>query len=153
MDFADNRASTQYRIYLNGFSDWDNRDDNIATTTDSSPYNPYAPKIVFTLSDGTSVDDPTIPQPNLIISCYPNPFSDKNTISIKASETCICKLSIYNLKGQLISSQSSNIYAADDHTFQWDGRDATGRQVSGGIYIAVGESGRNKVSGRMLYIP
>ena len=153
MDFAENRSLTQYRIYLNGFSDWDNRDDYIATTTGSSTYYQFSAKIVFTLSDGTSIDDPTIPQPNLIISCYPNPFSDISTISVKASEPGICKLSIYNLRGQLISSQSSNIYAADDHTFQWDGRDAIGKQVSGGIYIAVVESCRNKVSSRVMYIP
>jgi len=152
MDFSANRSLTQYRIYLDGFSDWDNREDYIATTTDSSPYNPYSPKIFYTLTDGTSIDNPVIPKPKLSISTYPNPFSRTNTILIKASEPGVCKLRIYNLKGQLIRSQSSNINAGGDHTFQWDGIDDTGKQVSGGIYIAVVESGRNKVSGRVLYL-
>ncbi len=152
MDIAENSGLTQYRVYLDCFSDWDNLDDYISIASGSSPMSWVVPKIKFTLVNATSNNDPTNPQPKLIILCYPNPFSDKSTISIKASEPGICKLSIYNLKGQLISSQSSNIYAAEDHTFQWDGRDATGRQVSGGIYIAVVESGRNKVSGRVLYL-
>jgi len=152
MDFSENRSLTQYRIYLDGFSDWDNREDYIATTTDSSPYNPYSPKIFYTLTDGTSIDNPVIPKPKLSISTYPNPFSRTNTILIKASEPGVCKLRIYNLKGQLIRSQSSNINAGGDHTFQWDGIDDTGKQVSGGIYIAEVESGRNKASSRVLYL-
>jgi hypothetical protein len=152
MDFSNNRSCTQYRSYLNGFSDWDNRDDYIATNTSSYAFFQYSPKIVYTLSDGTSVDDPTIPQSKLIVSCYPNPFSETNSILIKASEPGSCKLSIYNLRGQLIRSQSSYIKAAGDHTFQWDGRDETGRQISGGIYIAVVEAGRYKASSKVLYL-
>jgi len=152
MDFAENRSLTQYRIYLNGFSDWDNRDDYIATTTGSSTYYQFSVKIVYTLSDGTSVDDPTIPQSKLIVSCYPNPFSRTNSILVKASEPGSCKLNIYNLKGQLIRTQSSYSEATGDHTFQWDGRDNTGKRVSGGIYIAVVEGGRNKASSKIIYL-
>lgn len=152
MDFAENRSLTQYRIYLNGFSDWDNRDDHIATNTSSYAFFQYSPKIVFTLSDGTSVDDPTIPQPNLIISCYPNPFSDKSSITVKATEPGVYKLNIYNLKGQLIRSYRNSLNSSGEHTSQWDGRDDTGRQVSGGIYYAVVESGKYTASSKILYM-
>ncbi len=152
MDFTSNRSLSQYRLYLNGFSDWDNRDDYIVYASYSIPQLPHSPKIVFTLSNDTSVDDPTIPQPKLFVSCYPNPFSRTSTILVKAPEPFSCKLSIYNLKGQLIRSQSGIINAAGDHTFQWDGRDDIGRQVSGGIYIAVVEAGRNTASTKILYL-
>lgn len=152
MDFATNRTLTQYRIYLTGFSDWDNRDDYIATTTDSSPYNPYAPKIVYIVSDGVSNIDTTIPQPKLSISCYPNPFSDRSLISVKAPEPGAYKLNIYNIKGQLIRSYTNSSKSSGDQTFQWDGRDDSGRKVSGGIYLAVAQSGQRTASSKILYI-
>jgi len=152
MDFAENRSLTQYRIYLNGFSDWDNRDDYIATNTSSYAFFQYSPKIVYTLSDGTFVDDPAIPQTTLFVSCYPNPFRSTNTISVKASKPGSCKLRIYNLKGQLIRTQSANLDTAGGHSFQWDGRDDAGRRVGVGIYLAEVETGGSKVIRKVLYL-
>ena len=152
LDFADNRSLTQYRFYLDGFSDWDNHEDYIATNTSSYPFFQYSPKIAYTLSDGTSVTDSTIPPPQMSISCYPNPFSDRSLITVKAPEPGLCKLSIYNIKGQKIRSYGKSIQSSDDHTFHWDGRDDTGRQVSGGIYFAVVEAGRYKASSKILYV-
>jgi flagellar hook assembly protein FlgD len=86
------------------------------------------------------------------MSCYPNPFSDRSTISIKSSEPGFSKLDIYNIKGQLIRSYGNSSQSSGDHTFHWDGRDDTGRQVSGGIYFAVVEAGRNKASSKILYL-
>ena len=151
-DMAENRSFTQYRVYLEGFSDWDNRDDYVCITTDSSTYNPYAPKIIYTLSDKTSVDDPAIPQTTLLVSCYPNPFRSTNTISVKASKPGSCKLRIYNLKGQLVRTQSGNLDAAGGYSFQWDGRDDAGRQVGGGIYLAEVEAGGSKAIRKVLYL-
>jgi len=152
LDFAQNRSLTQYRFYLDGFSDWDNREDYISTNTSSSTYWDYSPKIIYTLSDGVSNIDPTITQPQISISSYPNPFSDISSITVKASDPGLNTLNIYNIKGQLIRSYRNSSQSSIDRTFQWDGRDDTGRQVSGGIYIAVVESGRNRVSSKILYI-
>ncbi|HPI26742.1 MAG TPA: FlgD immunoglobulin-like domain containing protein, partial [Candidatus Cloacimonadota bacterium] len=152
LDSAENRSLTQYRIYLNGFSDWDNREDYIATSTGSSTYYQNSAKISYALSDGVSNIDPSIPQPQLTISCYPNPFSDKSSIKVKAHEPGLYKLNIYNIKGQLIRSYGNSSKPSGDHIFHWDGRDDTGRQVSGGIYFAVVEAGRHKASSKILYV-
>jgi len=152
MDFAANRSLTQYRIYLDGFSDWDNREDFVIYGSHSSPYGYDAPKITYVLTDGTSVTDPTLPQSQLTISCYPNPFSDKSTISVKASEPGIHGLNIYNIKGQLIRSYGNSSKSSGDHTFQWDGRDNSGNQVSGGIYFIKVQSGQRTASSKILYM-
>ncbi len=152
LDFADNRSLTQYRFYLDGYSDWDNREDFVIYGSHSSPYGYDAPKITYVLTDGTSVTDPTIPQIQLSISCYPNPFSDKSSITVKASESGFYKLSIYNIKGQKIRSFGKSSQSSGDHIFHWDGRDDTGRQVSGGIYFAVVEAGKYKASSKILYV-
>ncbi|HOH98447.1 MAG TPA: FlgD immunoglobulin-like domain containing protein [Candidatus Cloacimonadota bacterium] len=152
LDSAENRSLTQYRIYLNGFSDWDNREDYIATSTGSSTYYQNSAKISYALSDGVSNIDPSIPQPQLTISCYPNPFSDKSSIKVKAHEPGLYKLNIYNIKGQLIRSYGNSSKPSGDHIFHWDGRDDTGRQVSGGIYFAVVEASKYKASSKILYV-
>lgn len=152
MDIGANRSLSQYRIYLDGFSDWDNREDFISTTTYSSLTYMYSSKIVYTLSDGTSVTDPTLPQPQLAMSCYPNPFSDRSTISIKSSEPGFSKLNIYNIKGQLIRSYGNSSKSSGDHTFQWDGRDNSGNQVSGGIYFIKVQSGQRTANSKILYM-
>jgi hypothetical protein len=152
MDLAAYKSLSQYRIYLDGFSDWDNSEDYISTNTSSSTYWEYSPKIIYTLSGGASINDPTTPQSQIKISCYPNPFSDKSTISIKASEPGIYGLNIYNIKGQLNRRYVSSINTTGDHTFQWDGRDNSGNQVSGGIYFIKVQSGQRTASSKILYI-
>lgn len=152
MDISADRLLTQYRIYLEGFSDWDTREDFIATSTGSSTYYQYSAKIVYTVTDGTSVHDPSIPQPQLAISCFPNPFSGKSTITLKLTEPGTIKLKIYNTKGQLVRSQSGDYKQTGNHTFQWDGRDDNGKQVSSGIYIVSVESGKPKGYGKIAYV-
>ena len=151
-DLANNRSLSQYRIYLQGFSDWDAWDDFFAIGLYSIPNSIYSPKIHYTLSDGTSNNDPTIPPTLLTISCYPNPFSDISTITVKASEPGYSKLKIYNTKGQLVRTYSNNGGNSGEQTFNWDGRDYAGKQVSGGIYLAVVEAGKNTARSKILYV-
>ena len=152
MDYAANRSLTQYRIYLDGFSDWDNRDDFIVTSTGSYSFFQYSPRIVYTLSDGVSNSDHSIPQAQFAISSHPNPFSDKSTITVKLPEPGQCKLSIYNIKGQRIRTHNISAKTAGDHIFLWDGKDDKGKQLSGGIYFVVLEKGKYKASRKILYL-
>ena len=152
LDISSNRSHTQYRFYLDGYSDWDNREDFVIYGSHSSPYGYDAPKITYVLTDGTSAADPTIPQIQLTVSCYPNPFSDTSSITVKAPEPGLYNLNIYNIKGQKIRSFGKSSQSSGDHIFHWDGRDDTGRQVSGGIYFAVVEAGKYKASSKILYV-
>lgn len=151
-DIASNRALSQYRIYLQGFSDWDNWDDCITIESHSNPYSPTVPKIRYTLSDGTSNNDPTSPPAKLSIISHPNPFTEAVSIKLKVAEPGISKLSIYNLKGQKVRSFDADSGADGEHNFRWDGRDDSGRKVSGGIYLAVAQSGQRTASSKILYM-
>ncbi len=151
-DIASNRALSQYRIYLQGFSDWDNWDDFVVIASYSNPYSPTVPKIRYTLSDGTSNSDPTSPPAKLSIISHPNPFTEAVSIKLKVAEPGISKLSIYNLKGQKVRSFDANSGADGEHNFRWDGRDDSGKPVSGGIYLAVAQSGQRTASSKILYI-
>jgi len=151
-DIASNRALSQYRIYLQGFSDWDIWDDIIVIESHSNPYSPTVPKIRYTLTDGTSNNDPTSPSAQLSIISYPNPFSEAVSIKLKVAEPGLSKLSIYNLKGQKVRSFDADSVADEYHSFRWDGRDDSGKPVSGGIYLAVAQSGQRTASSKILYM-
>ena len=143
---------TQYRIYLDGFSDWDNREDYVVYESYSHPLLPQSPKIVYTLTDGESNSDPSIPQAQFAISSHPNPFSDKSTITVKLPEPGQCKLTIYNIRGQRIRTHNISAKTAGDLSFVWDAKDDKGKQLSGGIYFVVLEKGNYKASSKILYL-
>jgi hypothetical protein len=151
-DIATNRALSQYRIYLQGFSDWDNREDFVVIASYSNPYSPTVPKIHYTLTDGTSNNDPTVSPAQISIISYPNPFTEAVSIKLKLAEPGLSKLSIYNLKGQKVRSFEGNPEAGAEQNFQWDGRDDSGRKVSGGIYLAVAQAGQRTASSKILYM-
>ncbi|NLK50287.1 MAG: T9SS type A sorting domain-containing protein, partial [Candidatus Cloacimonetes bacterium] len=129
-----------------------NRDDFIIYTSCSYPHYPYSPKIVYTLSDGVSNSDHSIPQAQFAVYSYPNPFSDKSTITAKIPEPGQCKLGIYNIKGQRVRTHNISAKTAGDHAFQWDAKDDDGNQVCGGVYFVVLEKGKYKSSSKILYL-
>ena len=76
---------------------------------------------------------------NPAISCelyqnYPNPFNPDTTIhfSLKTRENV--KLSIYNLRGQLIKTLADSPYDAGHHKIKWTGIDHNGRVCASGVY-------------------
>jgi len=73
-----------------------------------------------------------IPQPELLFSCYPNPFNPEIVISFNQADfnDQNAELNIYNLKGQLIENLSNNLESAPDGNIIWDASD-----FSSGIYM------------------
>jgi len=68
---------------------------------------------------------------------YPNPFNPETTISFeleKDSQTPV-SLSIYNAKGQLVTTLVNEPLASGPHCAVWSGEDAAGKIVSSGIYF------------------
>ncbi|MCF7920856.1 MAG: T9SS type A sorting domain-containing protein [Candidatus Cloacimonetes bacterium] len=74
--------------------------------------------------------------PDLHLSNYPNPFNPETIIrfdlAVDSRQTVI---SIYNLKGQLIYSETLNTLAKGQHQIVWNGRTNSGNSVSSGIYF------------------
>ncbi|HPN40515.1 MAG TPA: T9SS type A sorting domain-containing protein [Candidatus Cloacimonadota bacterium] len=76
---------------------------------------------------------PVLPPRSELGIAYPNPFRSGSmtriAVDIKEGETGT--LEIYNIAGQKIKSQTM---AAGSHNIDWDGKDASGRQVASGVY-------------------
>ncbi|MCG8604240.1 T9SS type A sorting domain-containing protein, partial [bacterium] len=66
---------------------------------------------------------------------YPNPFNPSTTISFALPRAGEVRLSIFNIKGQLVQTLLSGPLAAGRHRIVWDGTDARGARVASGFYI------------------
>ncbi|MDZ4122284.1 MAG: choice-of-anchor Q domain-containing protein, partial [Candidatus Cloacimonadaceae bacterium] len=84
-----------------------------------------------------SNDDPIIPQP-LLMSLdqnYPNPFNPSTTISFTIPASSHCRLDVYNMRGQKVTTLLNDNRMAGKHSVMWNGLDDQGSKVSSGIYI------------------
>jgi len=88
----------------------------------------------------------------LLMSNYPNPFNPSTTISFNLPSVMNCKLEIYNLKGQRVTSLLNETRGAGKHTITWDGLDEAGRPVSSGIYFYRLTTPHKTISAKMLMI-
>jgi len=68
------------------------------------------------------------------LSCYPNPFNNILTIDVNSATKGKTVLSVYNLKGQKVTTITDEILERGIHTFTWNGKDSLGKQVASGIY-------------------
>jgi len=100
-----------------------------------------------TLHHFDMVANVTIPHPNdpgqnitppvaYEITADPNPFSYTTEITFAMSQTSLVDAAIYNLKGQLVKSYDTVMTNADeDVSFQWNGKDDSGKSLSNGVYL------------------
>ena len=66
---------------------------------------------------------------------YPNPFNPETTISFSIKNDDFVRLSIYNIRGQLVNTILSEQLFAGQHSVIWQGNDNHGRNVSSGLYF------------------
>lgn len=81
---------------------------------------------------------------------YPNPFNPSTTISFTLPSSGIANLSIYSITGQKVRDLVSGPLSSGAHSVTWDGRDASGKAVSSGVYLSRLSMGNHTATGRML---
>ncbi len=72
---------------------------------------------------------------NMLQQNYPNPFNPTTNISFDLAETGLVEISIYNIKGQLVTTLVREEKPVGNHNLTWSGKDAAGRKVSSGLYF------------------
>ena len=87
------------------------------------------------------------------ISLFPNPFSDKITVSYDLLTTQYTKLSITNIMGQEIAVLTSGIEGAGKHNYEWDGKNTNGSAVAAGVYMYKLQTGSSIHSGKIILKP
>ncbi|MDD4309825.1 MAG: FlgD immunoglobulin-like domain containing protein, partial [Candidatus Cloacimonetes bacterium] len=92
-------------------------------------------EIPVVVQSGSSTEDPVTPVITALERNFPNPFNPETTIRYSVKESGMVKLSIYNLKGQLIRSLVNETKTSGNHRVIWNGVDDRGQSVASGIYF------------------
>ncbi len=79
-------------------------------------------------SDLTPIWDPGL-------SVSPNPFNPETSVRFSLPTNSHVVLSVYNIRGQLITTLCDEQMNAGDHRIEWDGRDRRQKAVSSGVYL------------------
>jgi hypothetical protein len=65
----------------------------------------------------------------------PNPFTSSTDVRFWIGDESSVSLKVFSLDGREIATLADGTMAPGDHTVQWDGRDASGTNVAGGVYV------------------
>jgi len=114
--------------------------------------NKPAPMLSLRISEDTE----NVPKMFALGQNYPNPFNPETNIPfhIPALEQkrVNVKISIYNSSGQLVCVLLNEERPAGTHEVRWNTEDASGRQVSSGIYFYTITAGEFEATRKMLLI-
>ncbi|NKB70577.1 MAG: T9SS type A sorting domain-containing protein [Candidatus Latescibacteria bacterium] len=74
---------------------------------------------------------------------YPNPFNQNTILPYRLAHPGPVRLALYGASGQLVRVLQGGFARAGEHRAVWDGRDAAGRAVASGVYLARLQVGPN----------
>lgn len=81
---------------------------------------------------------PYLPKAFSLAQNYPNPFNPSTTISYavpEGSQLVGVKLSVFNIRGQLVRTLVDQQQGPGAYNVNWDGTDDSGRRISSGVYF------------------
>jgi len=100
----------------------------------------------------TGDDTPNAPEVNFLAQNFPNPFNPATEILFGLKEPANVSLRIYDAAGRLVREVAAGNHAAGAYREIWDGRDASGRAVSSGIYFYRLEAGTFSETRKMVLL-
>ena len=95
-------------------------------------------------------ENPIIPQSQILLNNYPNPFNPYTIISFSIPydlTNSFVELKIYDINGRLVNTLVQENLPAGNYLTKWAGDNAIGNKVSSGVYIysiRVGDRAVNK---------
>jgi trimeric autotransporter adhesin len=92
------------------------------------------------------------PTPRLALAVVPNPFNPRTTISFTLADPGRVRLAVYDVRGRRVRELLDAQLGVGRQEVLWDGRDASGRAVAGGVYLFRVESdaGNRVVRGTLV---
>ncbi len=106
--------------------------------------------VKFETTSGVDGKDGAAPGQNRLMQNYPNPFNPSTKIEFELKAAGPVKLLIYDLTGRRVAVLADGRREAGRHTVTWEGRDASGRAVSGGLYLLRIEAGGFRQTKKLL---
>jgi len=156
-----NQYVTGYRVYRNGsfiteteglyYFDAD-LDPGVYLYGLTALYNNYESEPSLQEIELTNSSDDLIPLLTKLSGNHPNPFNPETTINYQLAENSFVQLEIYNIKSQLVRILVSEELKAGFYQVNWNGTDATGKQVSSGIYYCSLRTDHKSARKKMILI-
>ncbi len=87
-----------------------------------------------------------------VVNTFPNPFSERASLSFSLSQGSQVELSIFNIRGQKIKSLISEPRGRGTYTVFWNGRDESDQPVPSGIYFYRFNTEYMTESGRLIMV-
>jgi hypothetical protein len=84
------------------------------------------------------------------LECGPSPAHGAVRIRWQVPAASRVCLSIYDPSGRLVRTLTDKATAGDMHVTSWDGLDARGRHVAGGIYFCTLDNGAKRISRKLV---
>lgn len=103
----------------------------------------------------TDVDDQRdagLPDRYALWQNYPNPFNPATEIAFDLPRAGHVLLQVYNINGRLVATLVNGSMTAGRHTIEWAGRDASGREVTSGVYFYRLETSTASLTRKMLLL-
>ncbi len=107
---------------------------------------------VTSVSSFTGIHDNYLPSIQATINhIYPNPFHGIATFELNLAKTENITVSVYNIKGQCVTTLFSGTKTSGQQTLTWNSKDSSGNICSPGIYFLRLESSKN-ISNKKLIL-
>jgi hypothetical protein len=109
--------------------------------------------IVRTVSLALDIDDnEKLPLGFSLAQNYPNPFNPTTTIEYSIPTTSHVRLTIYNIRGQTITTLVESIKPPGQYEQTWNGTGLGGSQVASGVYFYRLETNQNTETKKMVLL-
>lgn len=98
------------------------------------------------------VNSVPLPERITLFQNFPNPFNPRTTIEFAVPHRGQVTLRIYDVQGRLVRKVVDEILDPGWYKRQWDGKDASGRNASSGIYFLQLRGGAGSSSGKITLL-
>ncbi len=107
-------------------------------------------KLVTSVKD--DLTNRNVPDNFILARNYPNPFNNGTIISFSVPQSLsnsLTELKIYNIQGKEIKTLVKKVLPSGNYLSRWEGRNASGQNVSSGIYFYELKIGSERFVGKM----
>lgn len=87
---------------------------------------------------------------NVSLTNYPNPFAAQTTLSFRGVKQQSAAITIYNLKGQKVTTIANHNLRGGIGEVAWDGTDSRGKKLPSGLYFAKLSAGNQSTTRKIL---
>jgi hypothetical protein len=93
-----------------------------------------------------------IPTSTKLYYAYPNPFNPSTEIKFDLHKDSNVKLSVYNMKGELVKVITNDKYSAGSYSYRWNGENNHNAKVSSGVYIIQFRTNNQSMSNKVILL-